>query len=113
MAEEKTKEPMGRRSFADEFLDFIKKYQVLGLAVAFVIGAASTKLVTAVVNDLVMPVVGALIPGGNWREAVWQVGPVKFLVGDFFGNVLDFVIIAFVIFLIVKFIMKEDASQKR
>lgn len=55
--------------FTDEFRAFLHKYQVLGLAVAFIIGAASTKLVSAVVNDLVMPIVSVLIPGGDWRTA--------------------------------------------
>jgi large conductance mechanosensitive channel len=99
--------------FAKEFSDFLKKYQVLGLAVAFIIGLAATKLVTALVNDVVMPVVGALIPGGEWRLATLQLGPVKFLVGDFVGALIDFAIIALVVFLVVKMIMKEDATQKR
>ncbi len=96
-----------------EFLDFLKKYQVIGLAVAFIIGAASTKLVTAMVNDLVMPIVSVLIPGGDWRSAVLQIGPVKFLIGDFVGALIDFIIIAAVVFLMVKVLMKEDATQKR
>ncbi|QQR93055.1 MAG: MscL family protein [Candidatus Iainarchaeum archaeon] len=98
---------------AHEFLDFLKKYQVIGLAVAFIIGAASTKLVTALVNDVVMPIVAVLVPGGEWRTSVLQVGPVKFLIGDFVGALIDFIIIALVVFLIVKFMMKEDATQKR
>lgn len=100
-------------TFAAEFLEFIKKYQVLGLAIAFIIGAASTKLVTAIVNDLIMPIIGILVPGGDWRSAVFQVGPAKFLIGDFVGAVLDFLIIAIVIFLIVKWIVREDATTKR
>ena len=85
----------------------------MGLAVAFIIGAAATKLVTAIVTDLVMPVIGAIIPGGDWRSAVLQLGPVKFQVGDFAGSLIDFLIVAVVIFLIVKFIMREDATQKK
>ena len=100
-------------SMVHEFLDFLKKYQVVGLAVAFIIGAASTKLVTAVVNDIVMPIVAVLVPGGDWRLSILQIGPVKFLIGDFVGALIDFIIIALVVFLIVKFMMKEDASQKR
>ncbi len=99
--------------FAAEFGEFLKKYQVLGLAVAFIIGAAATKLVTALVTDIIMPIAGAVIPGGDWRAATFDVGPVKFLVGDFVGAIIDFAIIALVIFLIVKFIMKEDATQKK
>ena len=96
-----------------DFADFLKKYQVIGLAVAFIIGAASTKLVTAVANDLVMPIVGALVPGGDWRAATLQVGPVKFLIGDFVGALIDFLIIALVVFVMVKFVMREGAAAKR
>lgn len=98
---------------ASEFSEFLKKYQVLGLAVAFIIGAAATKLVTALVNDLVMPVIAVLVPGGDWRAATLNLGPVKFAVGDFAGAVIDFLIIALVVFTIVKMIMKEDATAKR
>jgi len=99
--------------FLGEFMEFLKKYQVVGLAVAFIIGAALTKLVTAFVNDIIMPVVGALIPGGNWRTAVLQMGPAKFMIGDFVGALIDFLIIAVVVFSLIKFVMREDATQKR
>ena len=110
MAEEKKEEKKG---FVAEFMDFLMKYQVIGLAVAFIIGAAATKMVTATVNDIIMPVIGAIIPGGSWRTAVINAGPVAFLVGDFVGAIIDFIIIALVVFLVVKFMMKEDATQKR
>ena len=97
--------------FADEFMAFLNKNKVVGLAVAFIIGAAGAKLVSALVSDIIMPVIAALIPGGEWRLATWDVGPVKLLIGDFAGAVIDFVIIAFVIFIIVKFTVKEDAVK--
>ncbi len=96
-----------------EFKEFLKKYQVLGLAVAFIIGAAAGKLVTALVTDLVMPIVGMVVPGGDWRTIVLQIGNSKFLVGDFLGALIDFLVVALVVFTIVKFIMKEDATTKR
>ena len=92
---------------------FLKKYQVLGLAVAFIIGAASTKLVTALVNDIIMPIISVLIPGGDWRQAVFHLGPVNFLIGDFFGSLIDFLIIALTVFFIVKLVIKEDATKKK
>ena len=94
--------------FSDEFMAFLKKHQVVGLAVAFIMGGAATKLVTAIVTDIIMPVIGVLIPGGDWRSAIFYAGPVKFLVGDFAGTLIDFVIVALVIFFIVKFAIKED-----
>lgn len=96
-----------KKSFMQQFMDFLNKYGVIGLAVAFVMGAAVSKLVSALVADIIMPIIGALIPGGDWRAASLQAGPVKFLVGDFVGALIDFVIIALVIFLIVKNIVKE------
>jgi large conductance mechanosensitive channel len=100
MAEEK-------KSFMQQFMDFLNKYGVIGLAIAFVMGAAVTKLVSALVADLIMPIIGALIPGGDWRTATLTIGSIKFMVGDFIGALIDFIIIALVIFLIVKTIIKE------
>jgi large conductance mechanosensitive channel len=109
MPEEKKEEKKG---FIGEFMEFLLKYQVIGLAVAVIIGAAATKMVTAMVNDIIMPIIGAIIPGGAWRTAVLEIGSVKFLVGDFVAAIIDFVIIAFVVFLIVKYMMKGDTSKK-
>jgi len=96
-----------KKYFMQEFMDFLNKYGVIGLAIAFVMGAAVTKLVTALVADLIMPIIGALIPGGDWRTATLTIGNIKFMVGDFVGALIDFIIIALVIFMIVKTIVKE------
>lgn len=96
-----------KKSFMAEFMEFLNKYGVIGLAVAFVIGLAITKLVTALVTDLIMPIIGVLIPGGDWRAATLNIGPIKFMVGDFIGALIDFIIIALVIFMLVKTIVKE------
>ena len=95
----------------EEFMAFLNKHKVIGLAVAFIIGAAAAKLVSALVSDIIMPVIAALMPGGDWRTYVLQIGPVKFLIGDFAGAVIDFLIIAVVIFTIVKFAIKEEAAK--
>ncbi len=100
-------------TLVSEFKAFLEKYQVLGLAVAFIIGAAAGKLVTALVTDIIMPIISLLIPGGDWRAAAIQIGNSKILIGDFVGAIIDFLIVAFVIFLVVKFLMKEDATAKR
>jgi large conductance mechanosensitive channel len=110
MAEEEKKAE--KKGFVAEFMEFLLKYQVIGLAVAVVIGAAATKMVTATVNDIIMPIIGAIIPGGSWREAIINVGPIAFLVGDFIGAIIDFIIIALVVFLVVKYMMKGDTSKK-
>lgn len=100
------------RGFEEEFVEFLKKNQVIGLAVAFIIGTAATAMVTALVKDIVMPVVGVILPGGNWQTALLPVGPINFMAGDFVGAMINFIIIALVVFMLVKYIMKADMSKK-
>ena len=105
---------MGRnaKGFEEQFMEFLKTYQVIGLAVAFVIGTAASALVTALVRDIIMPIVGAVTPGGNWQAAILPVGPINFMAGDFASAVIDFIIIALVVFMIVKYIMRGDVTKK-
>ena len=82
----------------NEFMDFLSKYKVMGIAVAFIIGIYLGALVQALVSDLIMPII-QLVPGvGRWDEIA--VGP--FMVGRFIGALVTFLIVAFVIFVIVK-----------
>jgi large conductance mechanosensitive channel len=82
-----------------DFKAFALKGNVVDLAVAVVIGAAFGKIVSALVADLVMPLVGAVLPSGEWRT--WSVTPLHLKVGDMLGAILDFLVIAAVLFLIV------------
>lgn len=102
----------GAEGFSKEFMDFLQKYQVIGLAVAVVIGTAATKLVNSTVADIIMPIIAVVVPGGDWRAAELDIGPLKFLIGDYVGAIIDFVIVAMVIFILVKYIMKGDTSKK-
>src|SRR5437868_6156547 len=95
-----------------EFKAFLQKYNVMALAIAFILGAAIGKVVTALVNDLIMPIIGAAVPSGEYRQMTMQVGSVKFMVGDFLGNVVDFVIIAFIVFLIGKALIKPAPTPE-
>jgi len=85
-----------------EFIDFISKYKVMGMAVAFILGLYLGALVQALVNDLIMPIVELATPGVEWEKI--EVGP--FRIGHFIGTVITFLIVAFVIFLIVKITRK-------
>ncbi len=100
-------------SFFQDFLTFLKNYQVIGLAVAFIIGSAATKLVTAVVNDIIMPLIGVLFSGGDWQTSILYVGSIKFMIGDLISVVLNFIVIALTVFFIVKFVMNEDPTVKK
>jgi large conductance mechanosensitive channel len=89
----------------EEFKEFIGKAGVLGLAIGFIMGTAIGKVVTALVQDLIMPVPGAFIPGGDWRKAIINLpigNGMNFGIGDFVGVIIDFGIIALVIFFIAK-----------
>jgi large conductance mechanosensitive channel protein len=85
--------------FLNEFRDFLSKYKVMGLAVAFILAIYLGQVVQALVNDLVMPIVNLTLPKDVAWDT-WKVGP--FLPGHFGGTVLTFIIVALVIFLIVK-----------
>jgi large conductance mechanosensitive channel len=85
-----------------EFRDFAVRGNVVDLAVGVIIGSAFGKIVSSLVGDIVMPVVGALIAGFDYKELYIQVGKAKIMYGIFLSNVIDFVIIAWVIFLAVK-----------
>ena len=82
-----------------EFKAFALKGNVVDLAVAVVIGGAFGKIVSALVSDLIMPLVSAVLPGNEWRS--WTATPLHLKVGDLLGAVVDFVIIAVVLFLVV------------
>lgn len=101
------------KGFFSEFMGFLKEYGVIGLAIAVVIGTALKEFITAMVNDLVMPIVAVLTPSGNWREAVFAVGPVQFGVGHFAGALIDFMIIALIVFVFAKKILREDKVTKK
>ena len=92
-----------------EFKAFILKENVLALAIAVVLGAAFGKVVTAVVDDFVMPIVAAVTPGGSWQKATFDIGAVKFGVGDFLSVLLNFLIVGFVVWRISKAFVREQA----
>jgi large conductance mechanosensitive channel len=88
--------------FINEFTHFLSKYSVLGLAVAFILGLYLGALVQALVGDLIMPLITIFIPDVAWQELAW--GP--FTYGHFIGELITFIIIALVIFVLVKFASK-------
>jgi large conductance mechanosensitive channel len=110
--------PPPKKGLWNEFMDFFSKYKVMGLAVAFIMGVYLGGLVNALVKDLILPIVGLIVPGlGNL--ATFKIGippttfdsegkpPANYIgqifgVGDFLAALITFIIVAFVIFLIVK-----------
>jgi len=86
-----------------EFKDFLKKYSVLGLAVAFIMGVYLGGLVQSLVKDLLMPLIGLAIPGlADLATYTVPVGTQAFGIGNFLVALITFIIVAFVIFILVK-----------
>jgi large conductance mechanosensitive channel len=97
----------------EEFKKFALKGNVVDLAVAVVIGNAFSAIVTDIVGDIVMPLVGAVLPGGEWRN--YTVTSLHLRVGHLLGAILDFLIIAIVMFIVVVKVgglwMRRDAGK--
>src|SRR5437667_11853372 len=91
-------------SWLREFREFAIKGNVVDRAVAVIIGPAFGKIVTSLVADLIMPLVGAMVGGIHYENLYIQVGEAKIMYGRFIENVVDFFIIALVIFFMVRLI---------
>jgi large conductance mechanosensitive channel len=96
-----------------EFKKFLLQTNALALAIGVIIGAAVGKVVSSLVGDVLMPLIGLLIPGGEWREMALVLSrnaeggvanSIKY--GSFLGSVVDFVIIALVVFMVTKALLK-------
>ena len=95
--------PGKKKTLIEEFKDFIMKYKVLGLAIAFIMGQYIGNLVQSLVDNLVMPLVTFFLPPEiPWEEFTLWV----FRIGAFLGDLLTFIIVAFVIFLLIKYTAK-------
>jgi len=101
-------------SFVEDFKKFAFKGNVVDLAVGVIIGGAFGKIVSGIVDFLVMPVVSAVLPSGNWKELKWvlkeaakpeDVVAVKY--GALAGTVLDFFVISIVLFIVMSRIFKK------
>ena len=96
-----------------EFGEFIKRGNVIDLAVAVVIGGAFSAIVTSLVNDIIMPVIGMITGGINISGLTATVGDATLAYGSFLQNVINFLIIAFVIFIVVKAMNKVMNLRKK
>ena len=89
-----------------EFKEFISRGNVIDLAVGVIIGGAFGKIVSSLVDDIIMPIVGIIIGGLNFSELSVSVGDATIAYGAFIQSIVDFFIIALCIFLIIKLINK-------
>lgn len=113
MAKIKDKLKIPKVGVLTEFKGFLEEYKIIGLAVAFIIGVAATTLIKALVDYVIMPIITPFIPGGQWQTAKFTMGPIVISWGAFLAAFINFAIIAFVVFMIAKIVLKEAKVAKK
>jgi large conductance mechanosensitive channel len=97
----------------EQFKKFLLETNALSLAIGVVIGGAVAKLVTALVSDLLMPIISLILPGGAWREFSVSLGeghdPLK--IGDILGATIDFLIVALVVYVVIARLLKIQPAK--
>ncbi|MDO4271694.1 MAG: large-conductance mechanosensitive channel protein MscL [Candidatus Saccharibacteria bacterium] len=96
-----------------EFREFISKGNVADLAVGVIIGGAFSKIVTSIVNDILMPLVGVVMGGLDFTNLTLKVGEATITYGNFIQNVIDFLIVSACIFVMIKIITKLNRKANK
>ncbi len=91
------------------FIAFMNKWGVIGLAIAVIIGGKLNAWVSALVEDIIMPILTFFLPGGAWREAVWNLGPIALKIGHFLGATIEFILIAYLVYWFFTRVLKDEA----
>ena len=99
-----------KKSFLKEFSLFLREYKVISLAIAFIIGEASTNLINSLVKDILLPIFAPLMTAETWREAILIVGPITISYGAFLADIINFFIVALLIFIVAKKIIKAETA---
>ena len=101
-----------QKKFWSEFKEFAMRGNVMDLAVGVIIGGAFQKIVSSLVADVISPLLG-LFGGINFENKILQIGDVQLKYGAFITTIIDFLIMAFIIFLMIKLINKVTAIGKK
>jgi large conductance mechanosensitive channel len=97
-----------------EFINFLRKQGVIGLAVGFILGGAVSKVVAALVNDVINPIIGlALNRVSSLEAASFSIGSARILWGDFVGAVIDFIVVAFVVYYGFKWLRLDKLDKAK
>ena len=108
------------KGFFTEFMEFLKEYKIIALAIAFIMGVAATALIKSLVDNIIMPPIGIALGGVKFADLMIVLQPatetapaVEIMYGSFIGELINFIIIAIVIFIIAKIILREDKVTKK
>ena len=97
----------------NEFKEFISRGNVVDMAVGVIIGGAFGKIVTSLVNDILMPLIGTVLGGLDFTSLILKVGDAKIAYGTFIQSIVDFLIIAFCIFIMIKLFEKLKRTEDK
>lgn len=100
------------KQIREEFLKFIKSYGVISVAIGIVMGQAIAKVITVIVEGMVMPVLEVVLPGNKWQEAILHIGRISIKLGLIIAALIDFFAISLVVFFLVKYILRIEDSPK-
>jgi large conductance mechanosensitive channel len=95
------------------FMEFVREQGVVGLAVGFILGGAVAKMVTAVVTDLINPLIGLALGKLDLKSYYFMAGSAKFMWGDFLSVLIDFLVIAMVVYFGVKWLKLDKLDKKK
>ena len=109
---DRKKEMEKAKGFIKEFKTFIKRGNVVDLAVGFIMGSAFGKIVTSMVEDILMPLIGIIIGGIDFQNLTFKIGNAVVKYGSFLQNIINFLIVSFCIFIFVKIINEFKEEEK-
>lgn len=103
------------KKFFSEFKEFAIKGNALDLAIGVIIGAAFKAIVDSLVNDIIMPLVGILMGGKDFTNLIFKIGDAQIKYGSLIQTAVNFLIVAFCLFLLVKFVnrIKSDIARAK
>lgn len=96
-----------------EFAKFLKEFNVLSLAVGFVMGTASTALVNSLVKDMLLPIATSFVSDESWKNATFNIGKATIAYGSFLAELFNFLILAVIIFVVAKKILNMNTKAKK
>jgi len=95
------------------FFEFIRNQGVIGLAIGFILGGSIRSVVDSIVNDLINPLLGLLLGKVDFSKAVWQIGSAEIAWGNFIATLINFTIVAAVVYFGVKTLGLEKLDKKK
>jgi large conductance mechanosensitive channel len=112
-----TEQPAEKKSFKQQYIAFLITFGIIGLAIAFVIGQAVSKVVSSFVKDIIDPTIGLFLPGNLSDMSATVTGiygtPSEFKYGDLISNIIEFIIIALLVFLAYKVLVKYKVVEDK